>query len=61
MKPYYRKKGKYNDGRSKIAIEKQEGKKKIVKLLPKPEIMLELLDRYGLGGNSKVKTGPAES
>ena len=47
MKPYYRKKGKYNDGRAKIVIEKQIGKKQINKVLPKPEIMLKVMDGDG--------------
>ena len=44
MKPYYRKKGKYNDGRAKIVLEKQVGKKIMTKSLPKPEIMLKMMD-----------------
>jgi len=47
MKPYYRKKGKYMDGRAKIVIEKQIGKKQMSRSLPKPEIMLKIMDGDG--------------
>ena len=42
MKPYYRTKGRYKDGRQRIVIEYEENGKIIGKSLPKPE---ELLDR----------------
>lgn len=45
MKPYYTKKGKYEDGRNKIAIEYIKENKIIVKFLPKPEKMLEILKK----------------
>jgi hypothetical protein len=41
MKPYYTKKGKYSDGRNKIAIEDNS---KVIKFLPKPEFMLKLFE-----------------
>lgn len=46
MKPYYRIKGKYPDGRNKIVIEKKHGKKRkvISKTLPKPEMLLDNWD-----------------
>jgi len=43
MKPYYTKKGKYEDGRNKIAIETE----KDVKFLPKPEVLIEILKLLG--------------
>jgi len=40
MKPFYRVKGKFKDGRNKLVIEyNQDGKRKS-KALPKPEEML---------------------
>ena len=47
MKPYYRKKGSYNDGRMKVVVEEQIKDKKITKNLPKPEIMLKVMDWDG--------------
>lgn len=46
MKPYYRRKGKYkNDGRARIVIEwETENGKLCNKALPKPEILLILMD-----------------
>ncbi len=43
-KPYFRKKGTYKDGRDRIVLEKQVGRVKITKNLPKPEILWLLLD-----------------
>lgn len=43
-KPYFRKKGTYKDGRTRIAIEIDYGKKKINRALPKPEKLLKILD-----------------
>ncbi len=43
MKPYYRIKGTYSDGRMKVVIEKREKKKIISKTLPKPEILWQIL------------------
>ena len=45
MKPYYRRKGKYKDGRSRLVIEFKEGRDIKSKALPKPENLLKLLDR----------------
>ena len=44
MKPYYRTKGKYKDGRQRIVIEWSENGKKSNRALPKPEILIKLLD-----------------
>lgn len=41
MKPFYRKKGKYADGRDVIYIEDRENNSTTA--LPKPEIMLKIL------------------
>ena len=43
MKPYYRIKGNYPDGRNKIVIEYKRYGKIISKTLPKPEVLLELM------------------
>lgn len=40
MKPYYRKKGKYADGRDRYVIEYEENGKIKQKSLPKPEEFL---------------------
>jgi hypothetical protein len=45
MRPYYRKAGRYKDGRSRIVIEKLINKKVKQFALPKPEKMLEILHR----------------
>ena len=55
MKPYYRRKGNYLDGRMKIIIEKLEKKKIISKTLPLPEIMWLLLGQVEKGDISKEK------
>ena len=52
MKPYYRSKGKYADGRKKIVIEYIEDGKLKSKALPKPEA---LLDGYSWTKNTKEK------
>ena len=45
MKPYFRIKGKYKDGRKRVVIEWSLDRwNKKSKSLPKPEILLELLD-----------------
>lgn len=45
MKPFYRTKGKYKDGRQRIVIEiLAENDKRTSIALPKPEKLLELLD-----------------
>lgn len=55
MKSYYRKKGNYNDGRSKIVIEFiKEGKIKSC-TLPKPEKMLKILGQGQVSKNSEEK------
>lgn len=43
MKPYFRFKGRYKDGRKKIAIEYVEKGKIRSCILPKPEILLDRL------------------
>jgi len=55
MKPYYRKKGYYRDGRTKIVIEKENNKKIISKTLPLPEIMWLLLGQVKKDDISKDK------
>lgn len=57
MRPYYRKKGKYNDGRVRIMIERIENNKIKQKALPKPEVLWEILDRGRLPIISKEKEG----
>lgn len=44
MKPYYRKKGKYKDGRIKVVIEYQKNGQIKSRALPKPEILLDRLN-----------------
>jgi hypothetical protein len=44
MKPYFRVKGKYQDGRKRLVIEWLENGSKKSKALPKPEKLLEILD-----------------
>ncbi len=45
MKPYFRIKGKYGDKRNRVIIEWQEDRWTIrSKSLPKPEILLKILD-----------------
>lgn len=44
MKPYYRDKGKYTDGRRRIVIEWEEKGKKTSLALPKPEKLKKILD-----------------
>ena len=55
MKPYYRKKGYYADGRTKIVIEKLDKKKIVSKTLPLPEIMWLLLGQVKKDDISKEK------
>jgi len=43
IKPYYRKKGKYADGRARLVIEYIKGGRICSQALPKPERMLYLL------------------
>lgn len=42
MKPFYRKKGHYADGRDRIVIEDKDNKKSVA--LPKPEVLTSLLE-----------------
>lgn len=46
MKAYYRKKGKYKDGRIRIIIEKKDEKNKVIysKAIPTPEKQIKLMD-----------------
>lgn len=41
MKPFYTNKGKYKDGRKKVVIIHEDGKKTTA--LPKPEVLLDML------------------
>ena len=41
MKPFYTNKGKYKDGRKKVVIMHEDGKKTTA--LPKPEVLLDML------------------
>jgi len=43
IKPYYRTKGKYTDGRQRIVIEWGKIGSKKCKTLPKPEVLLDTL------------------
>jgi len=45
MKPYYRTKGRYRDGRKKIVIEYQDNGKTKSIALPKPEILRDSLKK----------------
>jgi len=47
MKPYYRKDGRYSDKRVRISIERQIDEKRVKKRLPKPEIMLKIMNGSG--------------
>ena len=42
MRPYYRKDGRYKDGRVRISVETLINEKTVKKRLPKPEVMLEI-------------------
>ena len=42
MKPFYSNKGKYKDGRKKVVIVFENGKKNVV--LPKPEKLMDMLN-----------------
>lgn len=46
MKPYYRVKGKYKDGRKRMIVEEKDDKNKVIysKALPKPETQIKLMD-----------------
>ncbi len=45
MRAYYRKKGKYADGRNRLIIEQKNKKGKVIRslALPKPEELLKIL------------------
>jgi len=45
MKPYYRYKGKFKDGRKRVVIDYEEDGKIKSKNIPKPEELLKQLDR----------------
>ena len=47
MRPYYRKDGRYKGGRVRISIESLVNGKTVKKRLPKPEIMLEIMNGSG--------------
>jgi len=49
MKPFYRKKGKWKDGRDRIVIEDRDNK--ISQALPRPEELLDILKRHQSGQN----------
>lgn len=49
MKPYYRIKGAFPDGRNKIVIEEKIGRKVVSITLPKPEKLREILSKYRTG------------
>jgi len=51
MKPFYRVKGKYTDGRNRIVIEKGEQSK----ALPKPEKLWKILDTQKNDVSTKEK------
>ena len=46
MKPYYRIKGTYKDGRKRIIVEQKDENNKVIysKALPKPENQAKLMD-----------------
>ena len=46
MKPYYRVKGNYKDGRKRIIIEEKDGNNKVIlsKAIPTPEKQLKIMD-----------------
>ena len=48
MKPYFRIKGKYKDGRNRIIIEFTEKGKLKSCALPKPELLLKLIGQVSL-------------
>lgn len=58
-KPFYRAKGKYKDGRTRIVIEDRKNNKS--KALPKPEVLLKFLlkglvnGHFDLSKNNKGK------
>ena len=49
MKPYYTRKGRYEDGRNKLCIEFEKNGKVETKFLPKPEKMLQILHLFNYG------------
>ena len=53
MKPFYVFKGKYKDGRKRVVVMYDDGKKRN-KALPKPEVMLKELGKWMIG-NIKLK------
>jgi len=56
MKPYFRIKGRYGDGRKRVVIEWREGRDIKSKALPKPEKLLELIGLVILDKKNKEKT-----
>lgn len=56
MKPFYRDKGKYKDGRRRVVIERRIGRDIKSKALPKPEILWDILDTLKLNKIMKGKT-----
>jgi len=55
MKPYFRSKGNYKDGRKRIIIEFMEKGKLKSCALPKPELLLKLIGQDNLDNNDKGK------
>ena len=51
-KPYFRDKGKYNDGRKRVVIEWEQDGKKLSKALPKPEKLLIIIGQQDKSKNS---------
>lgn len=45
IKPTYRFKGKYEDGRRLVVVEWKQGNKIFSRSIPKPEVMQELLSK----------------
>ena len=57
MKPYYRDKGKYKDGRRRVCVEWRDNTRTMRTIaLPKPEKMIIILDRLKNDKITKEKT-----
>ena len=57
MKPYYRFKGRYKDGRKRVVIEYEENKKLVSKALPKPEVLLDRLNSFKITREKDKENG----
>ena len=55
MKPYFRTKGKYTDGRKRVVIEWKEGQDTKSCALPKPEKLLQLIGQVKNTDNLHIK------